>query len=71
VDWSSVDYDTQLDESHEVRMTAQLAQNLADYLDGDYDPDSNDEVEERSQLDSSSDSDNGESLNFVINSSEI
>lgn len=60
VDWSSADYVTQLDDSYEVRMTSQLAQNLADYLEGDYDPGSDDEVEERSQLDDSSDSDSGQ-----------
>ncbi|KAJ6521031.1 hypothetical protein B0H19DRAFT_1086555 [Mycena capillaripes] len=55
VDWSSAGYDTQLEESHEVRMSTQLAQNLVQYLDGDWDSDN--DFEERSQLDNSSQSD--------------
>ncbi|KAJ7780683.1 hypothetical protein DFH07DRAFT_910197 [Mycena maculata] len=46
-------------------MSAQLAQNLAEYLAGDDVPDSDDESEERSQLDNSSDSDNGEPLDLA------
>lgn len=56
VDWSSADYDTHLGESHEVRMSTQLAQNLAGYLDGNWDPDSDDDFEERSQLNNPSQS---------------
>ncbi|KAJ6618918.1 hypothetical protein B0H10DRAFT_1947133 [Mycena sp. CBHHK59/15] len=56
VDWSSADYDTYLGESHEVRMSTQLAQNLAGYLDGNWDPDSDDDFEGHSQLNNSSQS---------------
>ncbi|KAJ7817464.1 hypothetical protein B0H14DRAFT_3742133 [Mycena olivaceomarginata] len=57
VDWGHADYDARLEEPQEIRMTTQLAQNLVDYLrDSDLD-DSDDDLEERSQIDNSSASD--------------
>ncbi|KAJ7177170.1 hypothetical protein C8R46DRAFT_989326 [Mycena filopes] len=56
VDWDGADYDTQLEDSHEVRMTALLAQNLVNYLqDGDIDHSSEDDADERSEIETSSD----------------
>jgi hypothetical protein len=64
VDWDSADYDTQLPDLGTVHMTA-LAQNFVNYLkDGDIDHDSDDDLEERSQINNSSDSDNGDYLRF-------
>ncbi|KAJ7020784.1 hypothetical protein C8F04DRAFT_1213983 [Mycena alexandri] len=61
VDWGAMDFDTQLDEPHEVRMTAQLAQNFEDYLrDPDLNFDSDEEGDERSQINDSSESGYGE-----------
>ncbi|KAJ7850959.1 hypothetical protein B0H13DRAFT_1905436 [Mycena leptocephala] len=64
VDWDSADYDTQLPDLGTVHMTA-LAQNFVNYLkDGDIDHDSDDDLEERSQINNSSDSDNDMTFNL-------
>ncbi|KAJ7889335.1 hypothetical protein B0H14DRAFT_2561834 [Mycena olivaceomarginata] len=61
VNWEFADYDTHLGEAPDAGITAQLAHNLAAYLkDGDLEQNSDDKLEERSELDDSSDSNEGE-----------
>jgi hypothetical protein len=65
VNWDTADYDTQLEDLREVQMTM-LAQNFVNQLqDDDNGYDSNDDPEERSQINTSSDSDSGKVQFFV------
>jgi hypothetical protein len=64
VDWELADYDTQLEGLREVHMST-LAQSLVSYLQDDaVDHDSEDDLEERSQINDSS-SDSGSEFQLV------